>query len=366
MNNSKKTIKGPQKDNKKEHKKPINPKIWIITSIVLGVFLVGAILFDKLYERPLITVDDDKYTLDDLTYYFYTVESSYDYINQLYGGSYWDMPANDAGTVSVRDAAKDEAINTALYYEIINKEVIAENYTLTKEENDQISTDITKLLYEQGLSDKMIKKNGFTGDYLTEMLTKTTLAKRYKQDKVDSFDIDDDGIKAGFTFEDYRQYDIEYLFVSTRTQDTAGNSVAMTEDEKKVAYDKINSVYEKAQGSEDWSTLIDEDEKELMHQKSSFLENDTNFDDDFEAMMMGMENDSISDIYETEDGYYIVRMLNNNSTESYDNVVSDAIKKAEDEAFQEYYETEILTKHTYKLHNNTIRNLKMGTITLAD
>lgn len=367
MNSSKKTIKGPQKqETKKKEQKKINPKILLFISILLGVILAGAILFDQLYKRPILKIDDEKYYLDDLRYYFYTVEASYDYINQMYGGNYWDMPANEAGTVTVRDTAKQEAINTALYSEIIYKEALANNYTLTSEETDKVSTEVTSLLYDQGLSEKMLKENGFTGDYLTEALTKTTLAKRYKQDVIDAQDIDDEAIKSQFKLEDYRQYDIEYLFISTQTQDTAGKSIAMNEEEKKAAYDKLKAQYDKAKATEDWSTLVPEGEEQLKYQKTNFLESDTFFEDEFEAMMIGMENNEISDIYETADGYYLVRMINNNSTETFDRTVEESITKAEEEAFQAVYNEDILPKYDYKTNVSAIRSLRMGTITLID
>ena len=37
--------------------------------------------------------------------------------------------------------------------------------------------------------------------------------------------------------------------------------------------------------------------------------------------------DEISDVIETDDGYYVVRMINNNSPETYDSVVEEAIKR---------------------------------------
>lgn len=364
MNNSKKTIRGPEKS--KKTRITTNPKIWIITSIVLAVLLIGAILFDQLYERVIITVDEEDYHLSDLTYYFYNVESQYDYINQLYGGQYWDMTANEEGTITVRDIAKEEAVSSALYNEIMYREAMDAEYTLTKEETDKVTTDVASILYEQNLSEELIKANGFTGEYLTDVLTKIALAARYRQDVVDSLDIDDAAIETGFKYEDYRQYDIEYLFISTQTTDDEGNTVAVSDDLKKSAFDKISAKYEEALKTEDWSALVPEDETELKYQTGNFLASGTDFSDEFEALMMAMENNEVSEVYEDEKGYYIVRMINNKSFKSYDKAVGDAITKAEDEAFQTKYTEDILPKHTYDVNEKALRPLRMGTITLAD
>ena len=367
MNKSKKTIKGPQKTKKKQLK--INPKIWIVTSAIIGLLLIAAILFDQLYKRPLITINGDKYYLEDLTYYFYNYETSYDYINQIYGGSYWDMPYDYSTGMTVREYAKLEVINEILYTEILSREAEAFGYTLTQEEEDSINEQVDKILNDYGLSEKFIKRNGFTPEYLKEVLTKYKLAENYKNDVIELLPIDEEAIKADIKYEDYRQYDIEYFYIST--EDTTDNeddssSEETNEEKKKAAYQKIADIREKALTAEDWSTLLPEDEKELKYRDTYFLGNSTYYPDEFKEAVMAMDNNEISDILETEDGYYVVRMKNNNSAETYDRTVEEAIEKAEEEAFNEEYNNNILPKHNYVLHEKAIQNLRMGRITLVD
>ena len=364
MNKSKKTIKGPQKTKKKQLK--INPKIWIVTSAIIGLLLIAAILFDQLYKRPLITINGDKYYLEDLTYYFYNYETSYDYINQIYGGSYWDMPYDYSTGMTVREYAKLEVINEILYTEILSREAEAFGYTLTQEEEDSINEQVDKILNDYGLSEKFIKRNGFTPEYLKEVLTKYKLAENYKNDVIELLPIDEEAIKADIKYEDYRQYDIEYLYISTKKINEDGSTEPMNDEEKKAAYQAISEYREKALAAEDWSTLIPDDEEDVKYRESDFLAKDTFFPDDFKETVMAMENDAISEILETEDGYYVVRMVNNNSSETYDRTVEDAIKKAEEEAFTKQYNENILPKYTYDLNERAIRNLRMGRITLVD
>lgn len=370
MNKTKKTLRNAQNVEKKKKQINISPKLWIIVSAVLGLFLVVAILFDQLYKRPLITINGDKYYLEDLTYYFYNTELSYNYMNQLYGGYYWDMTYDYTTGETVRDHAKSEAINNIIYTEVLYREALAHGYTLTGEEADEIKEDVNLILNEGGLSDKFIKKNGFTPEYLTEILTKFKLADRYREDVIDLLYIDEEAIKADIDYEEYRQYDIEYVFISTTktVEDEEGKSTNedMTEEEKKAAYDKIADLREKALTAEDWSELIPEDEEDLKYREYSLLANNTTFPDNFKETVLAMENDEISDIIETEDGYYVVRMVNNNSSKAYDSAVADAIEKAENEAFMNEYNEYILPKYDYKINTKAINNLRMGRITLVD
>lgn len=370
MNKSKKTIRGPQ--NKKEKHININPKVWIITSAVLGILLIAAILFDQLYEWPLITINGDKYYLKDLKYYFYETESDIDYIDQMYGGYYWDM--TDGSGMTVRDSAKLQTLNNIIKTEVLYREASANGYTLTEDEEKSINEDIDKILNESGLSEKFIKKNGFTTEYLKEVKTKEKLADRYKKDVIDSLDIDEEAIKADINYDDYRQYDFEYFFISTKTsvtnEDGTTKEVDMSDEEKKAAYEKIADMRELALNVKDWSSLVPEDEKELTYHKYSLTASDTIFSDDFRKTVMAMNNNEVSDIIETKDGYYVgyfvVRMINNNSSEAYDTAVKNAIEKAEKEAFNEEFSNNILPKYNYELNERLIRNLRMGRITLVD
>jgi len=361
VNNSKKLIYNPQEV--KKTKKVRNPMIWIVTSIILVVILLGGVLFDQLYKRVILTIDGDKYNMDDLSYYFYGVESKYDYINQLYGGTYYDTVEETTG-LTYREAAKQEAVTTAIYNEIMYREAIANDYSLTAEEIEQNNTDITSMLTAE-VNKALLKKNPFTKKYLSNVMGKATLTARYRQDVIDTLDIDDEALKAEINLEDNRQYDVEYLHISTKVTNDDGTSVAMSEEEKAAAYAKINAVYETSLTTKDWSTLIPEGETELKYLASNFIKSDTKFSDEFKTMMMGMENNSVSEIYEAEDEYYIVRMINNNSTETYDSKVEEAITSAEDEAFSKVY-AEIIPKHKYIINEKELAKYKMGEITLVN
>jgi foldase protein PrsA len=358
-------IKSKVKENHaKRHQKVVNPKYLIISSIIMVIVLVGALLFDQLYEPTVLKIDGDKYHMNDLSYYFYTTESQYAYYNQLFGGSYWDMSYDESTGATMRDAAKQEAIDSAIYTEILYKEALSENYTLTAEEKDKVTTDVDALL-NQTLSKAVIEKNDFTKNYLTDFLSKTTLVDRYRQDKIDALDIDDAAIKADYKPEDYRQYDIEYLYVSTKTTDDDGNTVDLSAEDKTAALDKLKGVYEAAKTTKDWSTLVPEGEESLKYKKDNFIESETTFDEKFETMMMSMQNDSISEVYEADGAYYIVRMLNNNSSERYDSTVEEAITDKENAGFSDLYK-EISAKHEYSINEGYLKSITMGNITLAD
>jgi foldase protein PrsA len=369
VNNSKKLQVKKVKTDKNVEKKPI-PKIslpWAIVSSVLIVVLIGALLFDQLYVPAVLKVDGKKYTMKDLTYYFYNIEYQYNYYDSLFGGSgaYWDMVADEKTGKTYRDTAKDEAIQSVVFNEVIYNQAVSEGYTLTEEEKATISKNADTTLSSGQFTDAQIRKNGFTKKYLTDIMGKATLVARYRQDKIATLNIDKEAIKAGIIYDIYRQYDIQYIFASTKTTDADGNSVDMTADEKKSALDEINSVYDKAKTTEDWSTLIPEGQSYITYKDTNFIPSSTAFSADFKNMMTKMADGEISTVYDDPTtGYYIVRMVKNNDSASYDSAVQSAITKAEDEGFTKIYNEQILPKHTSTVYDKALQKYKMGTITL--
>jgi foldase protein PrsA len=347
----------------KTKEKIISTKVLTIASIVFVVILVGALIFDQLYESTLLTVDGQKYHLDDLSYYIYNTEYQYDYYDQMFGGngSYWNMSSDENGT-TMRDIAKQEALDTAVYNEVLHNEAVAEGYTLTEDEKKTIDTNVTTMM--ENLTEGTIENGNFTKASLIESIGKTTLVSRFRQDKIDALDIDDAGITAGISRDEYRQYDIEYLFTSKKTTDAEGKSIDMTDDEKAAALATLNTYYDKAKSTEDWSTLLPEDEKIVTYRTDNFVAADTTFDDEFEKQIMAMENGAIGEVHETDTGYYVIRMINNNSSESYDTAVKDAITEAENEGFHKVYD-EILAKHEYKINDSALKSLDMGSVILS-
>ncbi|MGF7141851.1 foldase protein PrsA [Anaerotaenia torta] len=341
----------------------VSSKVLRIISIIFVVVLVGALLFDQLYESTLLRVDGKKYHLKDLSYYFYTVESQYDYLDQMFGGNgaYWNMAADESGA-TIRDMAKEEVINSAIASEVLYNEAVSQGYSLTDEEKTNVNNTVESMM-KDSLTEAVIAKNKFTKEYLTDMLGKSALISRFRQDRIDELDIDDEGIKAGISYDEYRQYDVEYLFVSKKTVNENNEAADKTQEQITADLQLLDTYLEKAKTAEDWSDLLPEEEKTVTYRSTDFIESKSIFDEDLTAKVIAMENNTISEVQETDTGYYVVRMINNNSSESYDNAVSDAITSAESKGFDELYQ-EILKKHEYKVNEGALRSLTMGSITL--
>lgn len=360
---------------KKIKKKPVNPKqvvkesknsiVLIVIGVIIAVILCGGLLFDHLHKTPIITINGKVYDMHDLGYYFYAVESQYDYYNQMMGGNYWDTVADKEKGTTVRDQAEAEALESSVYSEVLNKEAKAKGYSLTDKEKKEIAESVNNLLTKR-MSKEVQQKNGFTKSYLTKILGKEALGARLRKNIIKSLNLDKNKITSSVSKEDNRQYDIEYFFISTKKTDKNNKQTDMTVFEKQAAFDKIKAISEKAKTATDWSKILDKNEKELIYQKGHFTAKDTtsSFSEDLRNKMKELSNNQISEIYEEQDGYYLVRMINNNSMESYKNAVKQAISDAETSGFQKEYQ-KILKKYKYNINDKELAKYTMGKITLA-
>lgn len=344
-----------------------NPTVLIAIAAVCVLALVVGLFYDMLRPKYVLTVNDEKYTKNDLMYYFYTVESAYQQYENIYQSmlhqSYWDQVSNSSTGSTNRDVALSSVMDLAVETEVIYQEAIKAGYTLTEEETADVNEKVTKLLTET-LTKKQIKKTGFNEENLTASLTKEAIVTKFQNDKVDSFDIDDEAIKATVDYETYRQYDTEYFFISTLVTDSEGNSTEMTVNEKNAAKEKLAAFVEANKDAEDWSKILGEDETELKYNTMNFITGESGFTTDMETLIKSLNNgETTSEICTTDNGFYYIRMVDNNDSEKYDSQVESAIKQEENAEYSAYYE-DVLKNYDYSITSKNLTSIKMGTVTL--
>lgn len=374
MNKAKTILKAPKENKKKKVQKDYHSRK---TPILVGalVFLVVVICLvvgvEQLQRKVILKVNDSKVYYDDAMFYVYTTENQFTYLDQLYqqfnSGSYWDG-VNDEG-VSNRVLVKENVLASMIQTEILYDQAVKAGYTVTKEDTAK-AEELTRGCWDQ-LNTKQKTKSRMTYKNILKLTEKMQVMQRYKQDLIDGFDIDDEAIKAEFKFEDYRQYDIQYYFASTKTKDAEGNEADASADEKQALKTEMEALLAKARTAEDFTKLLpeeadDADKSSIEYKSAGFVVGDEQFTEALEKEFVKMNNDEISAVLEGEDGYYFVKMINNNSTAKYDETVKDAISDAENSRFDEEYD-KLYGEYKIKLNQSLWDFVTMGKlIGLAD
>lgn len=346
----------------------------VLLSAVLAaaMFLTGCgkqkSVMEKYEGKLAVTIDDKKVMLSDMMYQLFGAEingSYYDTVYQTYYGmSFWDMEEDGR---TMRQYLKDEAMNTAVMYQIMAMEAEKANLVLTDEETAEYQGQIDELLNQEDEDAvKTIEYVGFTRDNLEAQFKVIALAMKYYDELAKDFGIDEETVKAGMDYEDYREYVTEYLYLATSTLDADNNLVEQTEEEKAAAkanMEEALAMAEKGDAFSDIVTAMKDKEVTLSSSTRTLTRGTESVDEDYRNAALALEKGGMSGIVESGNGYYIIKMTDDNSSAGFDTAVQEAVDAAVSEAFTQKYE-EIKAGYTITVNNDVWDGLNFGEITL--
>lgn len=339
----------------------------LISTLAVGMTLISGCSqkTDDPSKSIVLTINDKDIYMNEMMYYIMAVEATgaqYEAMYQQYmGTSYWDQtdPTDPEGK-TVREQAKEYIIDNAQMYEILYDKAVKEGYTLTDEEKTQVETYSDEIL--SNISDEQLKITGFTKEVLTQVQEKLTLAGKYYNDLLDSFEINEDDIKSTINRADYKQYKTEYLFVSTTKFDENNNSVELTDKEKAEAKETINAALKKVKAGKEFSAIAEENDQ-LLNSTLDFIPDDGTAEEAYQTAALGLENNEFSDVVETKTGYYIIKMVDNDSSDAYDSAVASAVTQAQQDAFDTEYEN-LKKDYTITINSKVWDPIVIGNITI--
>ena len=391
MNSAKKIIKeqGLQQPDKKEVKAQQKSRKNLILIIIGAIVLLGGIFvvcYTQLRPRAILTVEgpaENGSTVTDTVYYTDSVYDIYQ-MESMYNayGMDWDS-ANGASTLS--DSVKDQIMDDLKQREVLYMQAQKDGVTLDDTEKSELDTEVDEAV--KSLSDEAKGKKGLSASDIRDSLEKKKIAEKEKQKIIDGFDIDDEAIKAEVNKDEFHQYTLQYYTISKedKSADTASSDDSSadgsSEDEVKlldsdtIAKEKsdMEALLEKAKTAEDFTKLItdsDSDQKDdatgISYGTENLLETNTDFADASARMLIkNMKNDEVSKLIETDKDFYIVKMINNDDPEAYDNEVKNKISSEENSQFSTYYNDTLKKQYKFKVQPYWKDLVHIGSVTTA-
>lgn len=340
------------------------------------------VAYDQLRTKVVMTVEGtngtkEEYSMKEFGYYIYEGEAQGEEMaslySQIYGEAYdyWNAEADDNGNTNATLLA-DNVITEATEDFVLYQSAVDNGYVAT-DEDKQTAKDNTATAIER-MSGKQKMITGLSEDEVYNVLLMQTIGERYKNDVITSLELDYDEITADITEKDYKQYDFEYYYISTAGTETDedGNTIELTKDEIAAKKEIMENFAKTVESAEDFSTILGTDEEGTAVTSNAdgveyMAEGQMIAKDGFAGLdkyIKKMKVGEVSDVLEGTDGYYIIKLTDNTSTESYDNAISQAKETAEEEAFDEEYTSNIEPNYTVNVDYDIWDNIAVGSYSI--
>lgn len=326
----------------------------------------GKLLEGDLTKKTVMTVNDAEITMDTMMYYIMQQEAEYSYddtyYTAAYGTSYWDMELDDEKT-TVRQKVEEYILEVAQLYEIFYQEAKNRGYEL-----DEANIEEAKMNAESiwnSMSDKQKEVTDLTEESLIEIFKKISLATKY-YDEVDAgLVVDEEGAAASVKREDYKEYQIEMMCLDRSEEDEEGYLADVPEKKMKAALHRMEKYKKKLKKGTSLRDVLPGKETRIYVQDMTFSEGDRQLNTELETAALKLKNDGWTDIIDTEDGYVLIRMVNNDSAESYNEAVAAAIEEAQTDAFDQAY-AKIKENYQIELKTDIWAQIEIGNLTIDD
>lgn len=355
-------------------------KVLAMLGIAAVVILCAGVCYMQLRPRAVLKVTGPDQSGSDVTntvymketvYDIFQVESQYNMYSslyqQMYGKTYWEMEDVDGEGRSGASAAKKQVMDNVKQREILCMEAQKLGYSLTDEEKKSVADNVQTALKE--LPEGQKKIDGLDEKSLTTVFEKSALAEKYKQVIIAEAGIDEEALKATVDRNEYHQYTMQYYKVSNK-EGSGEEQTDVSEEQKQKNLASMQALKEKAATAEDFTKLVEEGDESGIeaYQEEKLLKKDmessTFLTKKLRKKLIKMANDEISDVIEGEDGYYLVKMVNNDDPSGYDSQCESVVNEEKTKQFNTRYD-QIKTTYTTEVQSYWKGRVTVGSYTTA-
>jgi len=258
---------------------------------------------------------------EELMVYLTNTQNQYE---SVYGEEIWNTTLVDT---TLEENVKE--IVLARIAQIKTMYLLAEEKGITLDEAESERVSQAAEEYFSSLDEQEIALMGITYDTIRELYEEYALA-----DKV-YYDIIQD-INPEISDDEARTITVQHILLRTVKQDSLGNTISYSEEDKQMVYRKAKEIWQMAvDGASDFTelaTMYSEDEVITY----SFGKGE--MDKVFEDAAFQLETDEVSGVVETDVGYHIIKCLNTFNREETDANKLQIVEQRRNEVFGEEYD----------------------------
>lgn len=313
-----------------------------------------------------VTVGTAEVSMQTAMFLIYSMEvqgNSYAaYYESQYGIDYWEMAYDEAGRTT-REVFKDETMNALIQYAVLYDCAMKNDMELTAEEQKECESLVEDL--KEMLSAEETERGGFTEKNLRETCQWMMLAEKYYTRMTENLGITRESVRATINKEDYKEYETEYLYLATTYYDEEYNVCEESSEVVEVRAAQMQAYYEQVLEGTSFEELAAADQN-LVHNTRTFVDGGDGAEKAYKMAAKKLEEGSVSGPVQTEYGIYLIRMIDDDCTKTYEATVEAEYEIQRNEAFQAAYDV-LLAEYDVAVNTEAWDDIRLGaTISLLE
>lgn len=296
-------------------------------------------------DTAAFTLDDSKVYFNEMMYHVLLArmqdELYASYMGDRSDESNKDITKETLGTPSdnkeLQKDLKESAIENAVKYELFYELAVEKGYTLTEEEKAQ-SLESVKT-FQLNFGEDTLLQYGLDKETLTAIQDKIILAARYYSDYTESLGISEEKVRTELNKADFKQYKMAYLYAG------------------KAKKEELTKLADSAK-TENFSTLTEN--TNIKAGEITFLAGTNTFGEEkiLEETISGMAEGEVSDVIETVNGYYILKLEKDTSEDAFEKAVKEEYDRQRTEAGEKGYE-ELKRSHSIEFNKQLEKTIEI-------
>lgn len=280
----------------RNNKKPFN-KIAIALLFTLALLtaacakkdIVITTGFDK---DELMRINNKTCYLPEMMLYLSTIQNQYE---EVYGPELWSQ-SHDGESLEKR--VKDMVLAKIAQVKVMN--LMAESYGLTLNDKEKENVKKASESFFGSLSDREKEVLNVKEDDIVSFYSEYALAN-----KVYEYVIRD--INPEISDDEARTITVQAILIKTYTHDARGNRLDYSERTQKEAAERARLAHDLAVAGEDSFEAVSAKYNEGDETTYTFKRGE--MDETFEDVAFSLDKDQISDVFKTDEGYYILKCV---------------------------------------------------------
>lgn len=249
----------------------------------------------------VIKVGDMGVKYSEVRNYCYLMKQQYE---EIYSNKLWDFHLDTQTTIG--DEAKEEIISMLTQLKVIQERAKEQKVELTSDEKDEALQKAEEVIGAASEKDK--KGYCLTVQGLTDLYEENILANKM-------FYIATDAADTEVSDQEARQVKIQYIQVMTKGVNKNNTQINLTQKEKKTALEKAKELQKEAKKTKNFSDLAEQNSDSSKVELTIGQDTDQ-LEKTVVTAAMALKKGQVSDVIETENGYYIVYCVEENDQDA--------------------------------------------------